>query len=409
MRAFKFGGSRRSGLKSLSGRRGGGLLSRTGRKAGGAGAGRSGGGKGLHLPGLGGRSGRSRSGGTGTGKRRGLHLPGTGRGRSGSGGTGSGRRRGLHLPGTRGSRGRGILGGPRRGAGGTRTGRRTLGQRLHLPGANRRTQRRAAGTAAGGGQPRRGWRRLIPHGRQPRSGQQQQKGRARKIAGGIGAALALPFAAPFAFRRWRRARKQGQSPSLWKPSTRTAGQQPGPGRAHRAWAWLTRRQRKQQDQKPEETPQEETKTETKPAPEPEPQHAPADARPRPAGTPGGTSPERIKTVSSNIDAATEAINQHVGGFRPVTPGSLGMFLQALPDLLHSVGGSLSNVADTLGEEFPVEPSLVERLREIAASVSGLADSAGEAHSVHRNAHEKELERLENPRVNEQFWDVQNGD
>jgi hypothetical protein len=111
-------------------------------------------------------------------------------------------------------------------------------------------------------------------------------------------------------------------------------------------------------------------------------------------------------VSSNIEAATEAIDQHVGGFHPTTPTELGLFLQSLPDLFQSVGHSLDNIAGTLGEEFPVDPSLPERLREIGASAAGLADHAAEAHEVHRKSHEHELGRLESPRVNEQFWDVQ---
>jgi len=110
-------------------------------------------------------------------------------------------------------------------------------------------------------------------------------------------------------------------------------------------------------------------------------------------------------MSSNIDAATEAIDQHIGGYQPANAIDLGEFLQHLPQLFESLGSSLSNVAGTLGEQFPIDPSLPERLREIGAAAAGLADHAAEAHSVHRNAHEKELERIENPRPNERLWDV----
>jgi hypothetical protein len=110
-------------------------------------------------------------------------------------------------------------------------------------------------------------------------------------------------------------------------------------------------------------------------------------------------------VSPNIDAATEAIDQHVGGYEPENAIDLGLFLQALPELFESLGSALSHVADTLGDQFPIDPSVPERLREIASSASGLADHAGEVHSTHRSAHEKELERIENPRPNEKLWDV----
>jgi hypothetical protein len=114
-------------------------------------------------------------------------------------------------------------------------------------------------------------------------------------------------------------------------------------------------------------------------------------------------------MSTHIDAANEALDAHVGGFEPQTPTELGDFLQSLPELFSHMGQAISTVGDRLGDEFPVEPSLPERLREIGSSVAGLADDASEAHTVHRSAHEKELERLENPRTNEQFWDVSNDD
>jgi hypothetical protein len=53
----------------------------------------------------------------------------------------------------------------------------------------------------------------------------------------------------------------------------------------------------------------------------------------------------------------------------------------------------------------VDPAVTERLREIAATVSGMSDFAGEAHAIHRVAHAKELERIEDPRPGERMWDV----
>jgi len=110
-------------------------------------------------------------------------------------------------------------------------------------------------------------------------------------------------------------------------------------------------------------------------------------------------------VSNHIDAAAEGIDQHIGGWQPANAVDLDMFLGSLPRLFESVASSLSHVADTLGDQFPVDPSVPERLREIASTVTGMADYSGEAHAAHRVAHERELERIENPRPNEQLWDV----
>ena len=110
-------------------------------------------------------------------------------------------------------------------------------------------------------------------------------------------------------------------------------------------------------------------------------------------------------MSSNVDAAAEAIDQHIGGWQPDNAIDLDMFLSSIPQLFESLSGAFNHVADTLGDQFPVDPSVPERLREIAATVAAMADHAGEAHSTHRSVHEKELERIENPRPNERMWDV----
>ena len=67
--------------------------------------------------------------------------------------------------------------------------------------------------------------------------------------------------------------------------------------------------------------------------------------------------------------------------------------------------SVAGVAERLGEEFPVDPSVPEHLQEIAATVAGMGEFASEAHALHRAAHAAELERIENPRPNESLWDV----
>jgi hypothetical protein len=66
---------------------------------------------------------------------------------------------------------------------------------------------------------------------------------------------------------------------------------------------------------------------------------------------------------------------------------------------------MNRLADRLGSEFPVHHAVIEHLHEMAATTAGLAEFAQEAHSIHRVAHAKELERIEEPRPNEQIWDV----
>jgi hypothetical protein len=108
---------------------------------------------------------------------------------------------------------------------------------------------------------------------------------------------------------------------------------------------------------------------------------------------------------NRIDAASEAVGQHIGGYEPENAADLDQFLGSLPDYFGAVAQAFRHVAETLADRFPVEPVVVERLREISATIGGMSEFSGEARAVHRAAHERELQRIENPRPNESFWDV----
>jgi hypothetical protein len=110
-------------------------------------------------------------------------------------------------------------------------------------------------------------------------------------------------------------------------------------------------------------------------------------------------------VSGHIDAAAEAISEHIGGWEPESALELDSFLAGLPLLFEALAAAVGGVAERLGSEFPVDPSVSEHLGEIAATVAGMGDFAAEAHAIHRMAHAAEMERIENPRPHEELWDV----
>jgi DNA-binding GntR family transcriptional regulator len=112
-------------------------------------------------------------------------------------------------------------------------------------------------------------------------------------------------------------------------------------------------------------------------------------------------------ASSPVEAAAEAVQQHIGGFTPESASELDRFLQDLPQLFERTAEALAQLADRFGSDLPVHPSVHEHLRELAAVSAGSAEFAEEAWSLHRTAHERELERIENPRPHEDMWDVDN--
>ena len=115
--------------------------------------------------------------------------------------------------------------------------------------------------------------------------------------------------------------------------------------------------------------------------------------------------DEFQGISGQIDAAAEAITEYVGGWEPESAMDLDSFLAALPGLFEALAAAMASVAERLGSEFPVHPSVPEHLEEIAATVAGMGEFAAEAHAIHRIAHAAEMERIENPRPHEELWDV----
>lgn len=137
-----------------------------------------------------------------------------------------------------------------------------------------------------------------------------------------------------------------------------------------------------------------------PAPEPERQ-------PGAALTPDTTTKPKVKEARtmSATEAAAEAIEQHIGGFEPQDGEEFDRFLAGLPRLYQSMGSALDRLAARFGEELPVDASVHDHIREMAATTAGLSEFADEAYRLHRAAHEREMERYEQPRPGEQMWDV----
>jgi hypothetical protein len=141
----------------------------------------------------------------------------------------------------------------------------------------------------------------------------------------------------------------------------------------------------------------------------------------PGGTPKSASPlaatrppaprfyVKGPSIMNKIDAASEAVLSHIGGFEPQNAHDLDAFLGSLPDFFNTVGAAFRQVASRLGDGYPVDSSISDRLNDIGSTIAGMADFSGEAHGAHRARHEHELHRIENPRVNEPFWDVSRND
>jgi hypothetical protein len=110
-------------------------------------------------------------------------------------------------------------------------------------------------------------------------------------------------------------------------------------------------------------------------------------------------------TGSPITTLTEDTTSGFSNFKPVSARDMIDFFKELPDFWEALAGSLGSLSGRMSDEMPLHPALAESVREMAGTVAGLRDAADEMNSLFRTAHEKEIQRHEEPRPGEEAWDV----
>lgn len=119
------------------------------------------------------------------------------------------------------------------------------------------------------------------------------------------------------------------------------------------------------------------------------------------GQPKASTP--VTTVETQ--ALTEAIQQNIGGFEPKHALDVEAFLVGLNDTFSELSNSLATAAERLRGDFPIEASVTDLIDQMGVHAATLTEYAQEGHRVFRLAHAADLERHENPRPQEEAWDV----
>lgn len=110
-------------------------------------------------------------------------------------------------------------------------------------------------------------------------------------------------------------------------------------------------------------------------------------------------------MSSAIDAVTEAVHTHIGGFHPENVEDLRDFLDSLPGVFEGINEALTNMAGNFSDTLPLRQTVNEMLTELGSSIAGLADQAREIRPAYEREHEEELRRIDEPAPGEEFHDV----
>lgn len=108
---------------------------------------------------------------------------------------------------------------------------------------------------------------------------------------------------------------------------------------------------------------------------------------------------------SHVEAASEAVKEHIGGYSPESMLELNRFLEEFPSFFEAQGEALSRLAESLSSDHPVHQAPTDVLRDLANAINGMGEFAQEAFGTWRQTHAEDLERLENPRPGEEEWDV----
>jgi hypothetical protein len=112
-------------------------------------------------------------------------------------------------------------------------------------------------------------------------------------------------------------------------------------------------------------------------------------------------------MSSPIQALGEEVQAGFSGFKPENINDLTGMFDDLPEFWNQFADGIRTLASRFDDELPVDPAVAEAIREMGATVVGLREHCVEMAALFERAHEAELKRLREPRVNEKMWDVQN--
>jgi hypothetical protein len=106
-----------------------------------------------------------------------------------------------------------------------------------------------------------------------------------------------------------------------------------------------------------------------------------------------------------VTAAADGTEQ-LARFDPADGQELMDFMEALPEeYFAEKAGHLRTLAERMAAEMPLEAPFADVMRQLAAIEQGAADAARDALAVFEREHEREIQRVREPRQGERKWNV----
>jgi len=146
-----------------------------------------------------------------------------------------------------------------------------------------------------------------------------------------------------------------------------------------------------------------TEQEAPAVPQPQPGPAVPPPAPHPTDIPA-PSEAHGGPVNQHIQAAADAIYDHIGGAVFENMADFTNFVGSVDVLLEAVYGALGTVNARFSDDEPVNPLVIDHLEELRALLRGPIEFAREGSAVFNAAHRDDLERLDQPRPGEEKMD-----
>jgi hypothetical protein len=90
-------------------------------------------------------------------------------------------------------------------------------------------------------------------------------------------------------------------------------------------------------------------------------------------------------MSGAIQDVIDTVTEQISGFRPESGEELDTFMRDLGELPRAIADALTKAADSW-TDLPIQPGVIDSVREHAQAYNGLGDSADDAYSTHTSEH-----------------------
>ncbi|MEV6141898.1 hypothetical protein [Streptomyces sp. NPDC051992] len=123
-----------------------------------------------------------------------------------------------------------------------------------------------------------------------------------------------------------------------------------------------------------------------------------------AAEPLSTTTSKGAHVSVFATSAEEVANTYAR-YEPPAMASVAAEYKGLPDAIRDVNAAVMELAENSREQYPMDDAMAEGVAQVAQILEATAAYADDIEPMFREVHDRDLMRLENPRVNEHWWNV----